>query len=51
MDGLKLVEYAVCANCYDGKIVCQKIDELVVFFCDVCLKEVVIPVYKIETFI
>lgn len=41
---------ALCSICYDGKIVCQVIDDLHVFYCDKCMTEVEISVSKIETF-
>ena len=42
--------FAVCNRCYDGKIVCQRIDDMTVFFCESCLEEVTFKEYKTETF-
>lgn len=37
---------ALCPKCYSGCIVKQTIDEMVVFFCDKCYKEVTIEEFK-----
>ena len=46
MAGQQTANIALCSNCYDGRIIANKIDEMLIYFCNMCFCEV-----KIETFI
>ena len=42
----KSCNIALCSKCYDGKIVANQVDDLLVFFCNKCFIEVEIETFK-----